>query len=142
MSNLPGNPHVFEGPQIATPDTINEEIAEQGVTDMTVMLSELARNTESNYALAFEQRTANLIAWQALGRQLDETSEPTPEAEDDIAARLGLGDHDGGCDTERMRLPSPSSRGIRSSALPSAHDSQNKGNPNRYGQGQNNHPHK
>lgn len=61
MSNLPGNPHVYAGPQIAKPDWINESfIAEQGETVETVFLSELARNTEATLALAYEQRLATL----------------------------------------------------------------------------------
>lgn len=63
MSDLKGNPHVYEGPQIANPETINDHyISEAGITDETVLLSELTRNTEATLALAYEQRTANLIA--------------------------------------------------------------------------------
>lgn len=58
-----GNPHVFTGSQIADPDTINEGfIGEEGITAETMILSELTRNTEATLALAYEQRTANLIA--------------------------------------------------------------------------------
>lgn len=54
--------------------------------------------TNALLAIAHEMRTANLIAWQALGIQIEaqngNTSEPSPEAEDDIARRLGLGETD------------------------------------------------
>lgn len=45
--------------------------------------------TNALLAIAHEMRTANLIAWQALG-----VFEPSLEAEDDIARRLGLGETD------------------------------------------------
>ncbi|MGP5262764.1 MULTISPECIES: hypothetical protein [Glutamicibacter] len=71
MSSLPGNPHFFEGPQFATPETTNEKfIAENGPTDTTAILSELTRNTEATLALAFEQRTANMLALVATSSQL------------------------------------------------------------------------
>lgn len=61
-NNLPGNPHVYEGPQISPADSINEQfIAEEGITAETMFLSELARNTESNLAVAFEIRTQTLL---------------------------------------------------------------------------------
>jgi len=61
-TNLPGNPHVFEGPQIADPETTNQAFfAEEGITAETMILSELARNTESNLAVAHEIRTQTLV---------------------------------------------------------------------------------
>lgn len=95
MSNLPGNPHVHAGPQIAHPDWINESfIAEQGETVETVFLSELARNTEAILAVAYEQRTANLIAVATAVSengvyQLDPAL--IGAAQEEIASRLGLG---------------------------------------------------
>lgn len=96
MSDMNGNPHVFNGPQIATPDTINEGfIAEEGVSFETVILSELARNTEATLALAYEQRTANLIATLRVGA-VDMTDWPQPAISNfltqnnNIMTRLGL----------------------------------------------------
>jgi len=83
MSTLPGNPFA------ETHDCKGETAENDG--DWAV--------AQAMLALAFEQRTANLIAWQALGVQVEaqngNTSEPSPEAEDDIANRLGLGDTNG-----------------------------------------------
>ncbi|MGP9782575.1 hypothetical protein ACT3UQ_08955 [Glutamicibacter sp. AOP12-B1-11] len=69
-ANLPGNPHVFAGPQIASPVTINEDfIAQNGITEDTVILSELTRNTESNLAVAYEIRTQTLVQMLASNNQ-------------------------------------------------------------------------
>lgn len=62
-----GNPHVYEGPQVAEAETINEDfIAAEGINAETAFLSELTRNTEASLALAYEQHTANLIAYVSL----------------------------------------------------------------------------
>lgn len=95
MSNesLPGNPHVFPGSQIADPDTINEGfIGEEGITAETMLLSELTRNTEATLALAYEQRTANLIAMAALSIEcLNAKRGIDDESAAILNARLGLG---------------------------------------------------
>lgn len=86
QTEMSGNPHVHEGPQVADAETINEEyIAVAGVTDETMALSELTRNTEATLALAYEQRTANLISYVTT---IDDSS-PAPLL-DAIASRLGL----------------------------------------------------
>lgn len=91
MSNLPGNPHVFEGPQIASPETIeNDFIGEEGVTAETMILSELTRNTEATLALAYEQRTATLV--QALLSDSLVTDGKYDEIQAEVRNRLGLGD--------------------------------------------------
>lgn len=46
-------------------------------------------NTQAVMALAFEQRTANLIAYQALWNQIED-SRPTDEVDNEMAERLGL----------------------------------------------------
>lgn len=96
----PGNPHIYAGPQIAAPDTINEQhIAEQGVTDHTMLLSELTRNTEATLAVAFEARTANLISvYQEAARRIESGYYATDadkarilKTHGTVTARLGLG---------------------------------------------------
>lgn len=95
MSDMKGNPHVYEGPQIAPPETINDHyISEAGLTDETVLLSELARNTEATLALAYEQRTANLLKWiELVDRARPEGVYPTEvdvELQAQVVKRLGL----------------------------------------------------
>ena len=92
MNGMDGNPHVFTGSQIATPDTINEGfIAEEGISFETVILSELTRNTEATLALAYEQRTANLIALYA-APDIDAalSKEQWTNISTQIKSRLGL----------------------------------------------------
>lgn len=67
MNQLPGNPHFAEAskhrPQLVTEETANEGyIAEEGITDETMQFSALNRIAEATLALAYEQRTANMIA--------------------------------------------------------------------------------
>ncbi|MGP5071684.1 hypothetical protein ACTXI0_04670 [Arthrobacter rhombi] len=98
MSDMNGNPHIHHGSQIADPDTINEGfIAEEGITAKTVILSELTRNTEATLAVAYEQRTANLIAAFNASVAADEEIETfigeridTFELAQQIVNRLGL----------------------------------------------------
>jgi hypothetical protein len=67
MSASQGNPHMSKA-SAATVQLVNSEIAhesylsEEGVTDGTMQFSALNRIAEATLALAFEQRTANLIA--------------------------------------------------------------------------------
>lgn len=94
MSDLPGNPHVFEGPQIASPETIeNDFIGEEGVTAETMILSELTRNTEATLALAYEQRTANLLKVLELQGRMHDAQQAFNLSAFDVAERLGLGDN-------------------------------------------------
>lgn len=61
MSTMPGNPHANDS-EVLT-ETIGEHwIAQEGMTDATGIASVIQANTEATLALAFEQRTANLIA--------------------------------------------------------------------------------
>lgn len=95
MSDMQGNPHVHPGPQIADPWTLNEDyIAEQGLDDNTAFLSELTRNTEATLALAYEQRTANLLKWiELVDRARPEGVYPTKsdvELQAQVVKRLGL----------------------------------------------------
>ncbi|WBL18499.1 hypothetical protein [Citricoccus sp. NR2] len=97
MSDMQGNPHVYEGPQIAPPETINDHyISEAGLTDETVLLSELARNTEATLALAYEQRTANLIALSVATYANGSAMFPgqADQVRNAIIARLGLNGED------------------------------------------------
>lgn len=89
MSSLKGNPHVFEGPQIAPSETINLNfVAEEGISAETVMLSELTRNTEATLAAAYEQRTVALVQWAV---HLAQTGRADGVLEKQIHERLGLG---------------------------------------------------
>lgn len=68
MTNpLPGNPHYSDAAknraQLTNEDTANEQyLAEVGITDETMQFSALNRLAEAQLAVAYEQRTANLIA--------------------------------------------------------------------------------
>ena len=60
MSTMPGNPHASDA--IRTDHHIGENwIAPEGMTDATGIATVIQANTEATLALAFEQRTANLI---------------------------------------------------------------------------------
>lgn len=95
-----GNTHfdaaAMERPQLVTEETANDGyVAEEGITDETMQFSALNRIAEATLALAYEQRTANLVAyWNALAGDA-EPWQDTPfqrELDDmhrDIRVRLG-----------------------------------------------------
>ena len=62
---------------------VHEWQAEEGQTDATLIAAIIDAHVEATLAVAYEQRTANLIAWAAGGQ-------PTPELREMIAERLGL----------------------------------------------------
>ena len=103
MSTMPGNPHMSKASgasaQLVSPEIANEHyISEQGITDETMQFGALNRIAEATLALAYEQRTANLIAlWsmqdetamsldKANGMNVDEWSSVAQQ----IRERLGL----------------------------------------------------
>lgn len=99
MSTMNGNPHIYPGPQIADPDTINEGfIGEEGITAETMILSELTRNTEATLALAYEQRTTAMVgllatlhpAYNTPGQMSDDGKRKTERLRDAVESRLDL----------------------------------------------------
>lgn len=62
--------------------------SEEGLTEATVLMAAVDAQTEATLALAFEQRTANLIAMQQLW--LAEGAGPSSKVGDEIAERLDL----------------------------------------------------
>lgn len=71
MKHLPGNPHA------------NDLLIRQSAGNNH------SPTVQANLALAFEQRTANLIAYQALWNQIED-SQPLEEVDNEMAERLGL----------------------------------------------------
>lgn len=90
MSTMPGNPHAKDS-EVLT-ETIGEHwIAQEGMTDATGIASVIQANTEATLALAFEQRTANLIAELSMQALLDQQGIVlSEETVDTLNARLGL----------------------------------------------------
>lgn len=90
MSTMSGNPHANDS-EVLT-ETIGEHwIAQEGMTDATGIASVIQANTEATLALAFEQRTANLIAELSMQALLDQQGIVlSEETVDMLNARLGL----------------------------------------------------
>ena len=87
------NPH-FEAaaehrPQLVHEDTAHEYLEAEGVDHETMQFSALNRIAEATLALAYEQKTANLLAAYTYG-----IVGPSNESVDEstIITRLGLGD--------------------------------------------------
>ena len=88
------NPHFnlasSSRPQLVDEDLANEGyLAREGVTNETMQFSALSRIAEATLALAYEQKTANLLAAYTYG-----IVGPSNESVDEstIITRLGLGD--------------------------------------------------
>ncbi|UGL61947.1 hypothetical protein SEA_EASTWEST_64 [Arthrobacter phage EastWest] len=70
MPNIHMREATLGAAQLADEETNNEAyLAEQGITDETMQFSALHRVAESNLAIAYEQRTANMIAFLALAQK-------------------------------------------------------------------------
>lgn len=71
MKHLPGNPYdpheagSVQGP-IPFNEHIEQSISDMGLTDATLIAYHIERLTHAVMALAYEQRTANLIAFDIL----------------------------------------------------------------------------
>lgn len=92
---MDGNTHynaaAIHRPQLVTEESANEHyLAEQGITDETMQFSALNRVAEATLALAYEQRTANLIAVGQLIVAIDGPTVNMKGALDLIESRLGL----------------------------------------------------
>lgn len=87
MNSLPGNDHAA----VSTFRTegLHEWQSGEGETDATCIATAIDANTEATLALAFEQRTANLVAWRA---QLDRAGldYQATDLYSEIEARLGM----------------------------------------------------
>ena len=89
MNSLPGNDHAAVS-KFRT-EGVHEWQSREGETDATCIAMAIDANTEATLALAFEQRTANLIDQlsmriAALGKDI----ELKGEVMDELNARLGL----------------------------------------------------
>lgn len=60
MSTIPGNSHARDAE--STVDFVNEWMGDEGWTDATMLATVVVAHTQATLALAYEQRTANLIA--------------------------------------------------------------------------------
>lgn len=88
--SMQGNPHLSKAsaasPQLIDPETANESyVAEEGITDQTMQFGALNRIAEATLALAFEHRTANLIAFEVFMERVGSEVELAA-----IEERLGL----------------------------------------------------
>lgn len=81
-----------DNPHVATAkfrqEGVHEWQSEQGITDATLIAAALDAQTEATLALAYEQRTANLIALQAF--YLSEGTGPSQAVVEMVWERLGL----------------------------------------------------
>lgn len=94
MTNTPnhplsGNPYAFKAK--ALEECVDDWASSEGITDATMLAATIDRQTEATLALAFEQRTANLIAVTNL-RLSSALAGANIDAETDALynARLGL----------------------------------------------------
>lgn len=96
MSNLPGNPHAYNAEYGMTSTVLSSD--DSGTQTIEALLMDNARAT---LALAFEQRTANLIAlWASPGNLPDGSYDKGMEMSgvnygdlaNQIKTRLGLGE--------------------------------------------------
>lgn len=79
MNTIPGNPHAKDA-EFST-EAIHDWMGDEGVTDATMLAATIEANAQATLALAYEQRTANLIEW------CREDARIHPDV---IAGRLGL----------------------------------------------------
>ena len=90
MNSLPGNDHAAVS-KFRT-EGLHEWQAGEGMTDATLIGTAIDANTEANLALAFEQRTANLINLMRLQSDYVQAGMGmTSEAAEAVEQRLGLG---------------------------------------------------
>lgn len=89
MNDLPGNGYVAVS-KFRT-EGLHEWQGDEGMTDATHITTAIDANTQATLALAFEQRTAILIAWMSLGVNASASGvEITDEVRRDICERLGV----------------------------------------------------
>lgn len=89
MNSLPGNGHAAVS-KFRT-EGLHEWQEREGETDATCIAMALDANTEATMALAFEQRTANLIAELSMQALLDQQGIVLSDAAADaLNARLGM----------------------------------------------------
>lgn len=60
MTSLPGNPH--ESCVTDLDDQVNVWLEQEGETDASMLAVAFSANTQATLALAYEQRTSNMIA--------------------------------------------------------------------------------
>lgn len=60
MSTIPGNPHAKDAEPPT--DAVHDWMGDEGQTDATMLAAILDAHTQATLAVAYEQRTANLIA--------------------------------------------------------------------------------
>lgn len=87
MNSLSGNDHAAVS-KFRT-EGVHEWQGREGETDATCIAMAIDANTEATLALAFEQRTANLIATADLHASLGRSGLAYPIMEQ-ISARLGM----------------------------------------------------
>jgi len=86
MSNMQGNPHYESADRGET--RLGDTLASEGITDATIVAEAQLVNTQATLALAYEQRTENLI--KMLKWLCGEGASGMLELEAQIKARLGL----------------------------------------------------
>lgn len=86
MNSLSGNDHAAVSKFLT--EGVHEWQEREGETDATCIAMAIDANTEATLALAFEQRTANLIAFYGDGGP----GEAYDALHDLIVSRLGLGE--------------------------------------------------
>jgi len=89
MSHLPGNPHAEDHEQMYhyIGDTV---VAEIGQTDATLIWSAIENHAQATLALAYEQRTANMLKVLELQGRMHDVQQTFNLSASDVAERLGM----------------------------------------------------
>lgn len=87
--DLPRNPNAAEvGPLL---DSVHDWQGQEGITDATELAAVLDAHAQATLAVAYEARTANLIAFYDLGPEAGDGRDTWVELRQTIAGRLGVG---------------------------------------------------
>lgn len=87
--DLPSNPNAAEvGPLL---DSVHDWQGGEGMTDATELAAVLDANVNASLAVAYEARTANLIAFYDLGPEAGDQRNTWVELRQAIAERLAIG---------------------------------------------------
>ena len=87
--DFPRNPNAAEvGPIL---DSVHDWQGDEGMTDATELAAVLDANVNASLAVAYEARTANLIAFYDVGPEAGDSRDTWLELRQLIASRLGVG---------------------------------------------------
>ena len=87
--DLANNPHLDDA--VTALESVRGWQTEEGATDATELAAALDANAEASLAVAYEARTANLIAFYDLGPEAGDQRDTWVELRQAIAERLAIG---------------------------------------------------